>query len=145
MNRIPWQLEEALLGSIRGGHDFKFDPFAKEVRLCHASGELTCHRIDLYDGVTPRVFIDGDDEERTLDIVHALGAMIGPAARIASEYEIAACAARRASDEELARFELSYVKAAEKMRKYSEALYALKSWYAFQVTLAEQRAHEAEH
>ena len=141
MKRIPWPLETALIGSIPGGHDFEFYPLKKEISFVRSDDDQSTHVIDFYDGLAPLVFIE--DEDRTLDVVRAIGAMIGPAARIAGEYELAASEALKACDEALARFELSYVKAAEKMRAYSDALYELKPWYAYQIALAELRAREA--
>ena len=143
MKRIPWRLETALIGTIGEGHDFEFYPLTKELSFVRSDDDQSTHRIDFYDGLAPSVIVDGED--RTLDVIRALGDVIKRASRVAVHYELAACATLRAGEDERGEVDLAYMKAAETMRKYADALHALASWYAFQMDLAERGVFAADH
>jgi len=139
MKRIPWTLQDALVTDV-DGYVLQLYPLTKRVFVVEPDFKYRFHRIDFYDGLRPRAVYG--NENRTLDFVRAIGAILEPAMQIAVDHMWAAWHALDASD----RIERPHdqceplARAGDWMERYADALRALVPWHVFQTELAARQA-----
>ena len=139
MNQIPELLELALETDV--GHlMIVLEPVARRVLVITPDGDTCRHRIDLYDGLSPRVMVDSKDV--TLDVCFAIGRLLTLATSVAVDYEQAARSALGTLVER-SWTEVPYTKIATRMSAHVDGLRSLCTWHKFLVALNDRRRKRA--